>query len=119
MKSTPDTAAQFREEVLYWQKELGLLHWTIQIKTATTKNADEAEADYDCETRHATITYYMDVDDSYHPADVALHEMLHLLFADMLLAAVEAKRGDEDDIHVGREEHKVVVTLMRLLSKKK
>lgn len=115
MKTTADEAALFRAECLYWQEQLNLKHWTLQFKTAASKSSDEAETDYDCETRHATIVYYLDTIDSYHPADVALHEMLHLFMADMLLAGVEAKH--EDDRILGREEHKCIVVLMPLLSR--
>jgi len=119
MQATKDEAAEFRAECLRWQKEFGLLHWTLQFKTkqAKQKRVDEAEVFFDCETRHAMLTYYLGVEDSLHPKDVAKHEMLHLLFADMLLAAVNAPRGEkgENDPDVGREEHKVIEVLLKVI----
>lgn len=118
VKTAPDEAALFREECIKWQRELGLTDWTIQFKvTPANGRTDEAEVDYDCETRHAIITYYMGVEDALHPSDVACHEVLHLLFADMASAGVEAHA--EDDPYLAREEHKVIERLLKVLAKKK
>ena len=116
MKTAPDEAAQFREECIKWQGKLGLTDWTLQFATSSGEGkSDEADTDYDCDTRHAKVTYFLDVKDSLHPIDVARHEMLHLLFADMLLAAIEAR--DESDPLLGREEHKVIERLLKVLPK--
>ena len=115
MKASADEAAQFREECLRWQAEFGLTDWTIQFQTAPAASPDEADMDYDCDTRHAKSTYYVGVDDSLHPRDVALHEVLHLLMADMLLAAISAR--DESDPLLAREEHKVIERLIKVLNK--
>lgn len=111
MKSEPDEAAQFREECLRWQKLMGLTDWflTFHTEEATQADATEAETDFDCDTRHASVTYYIGVQDAMHPRDVAYHEMLHLLFADMCLAAIHAR--DESDPILGREEHRVIYKL--------
>lgn len=114
MKATPDEAAAFREECLAWQAKLGLTDWTLQFKTADADGGlDEAEVDFDCDTRHATITYFLNVKDSLHPKDVARHEILHLLLADMLHAAINGR--DESDPILGREEHKVIERLLKVL----
>jgi hypothetical protein len=116
MKAGGDEAAEFRAECLKWQTKFGLTDWTLQFKTEDGSGKhDEAEVDYDCETRHATITYYLGVTDSLHPKDTALHEVLHLLFADMLLAAVNSRRGDEADSVTAREEHKAIERLLKVL----
>lgn len=117
MQATRDEAAEFRAECLRWQKEFGLLHWTLQFTTKQSKpkNKDEAEVFFDCETRHAKLTYYLGVEDALHPRDTAKHEMLHLLFADMLLAGLNAVRGDEDDPTLAREEHKVIEILLKVI----
>ena len=116
MKAGSDEAAQFREECLRWQSEFGLTDWTIQFQAAKSDSPDEADIDYDCDTRHAKSTYYVGVEDSLHPRDVALHEVLHLLLADMLLAAISAR--DESDPILAREEHKVIERLIKVLNKK-
>lgn len=116
MQTTPDEAALFREECIYWQHKLGLTDWTIQFATEPAgPESDEAEIFLDCDTRHATITYYVGVQDSLHPADVACHEILHLLFADMCLAGVNATH--EEDVYMVREEHRVIERLLKVLSK--
>lgn len=119
MKATVDEAAVFRDECLRLQKEWGLLHWTLQFKTKPSKpkRVDEAMVDFDCETRHATMTYWIGVEDALHPKDVAKHEMLHLLLADLVLAAVNAPRGEagENDPTVAREEHKLIEILLKVI----
>lgn len=114
MNTTQEDAAQFREECLKWQKRLNLLHWTLTFK-AENNSASEVEAlcDYDCETREAVLTYYIGVQNVTHPKDNALHEMLHLLLADMNLAAVQAT--DEEDTTLQREEHKVIAILEKVI----
>jgi hypothetical protein len=118
MQTTPDEAALFREECLYWQREFGLTDWTLQFKIeGPNEDGDEADVYYDCDTRHAMVTYYMGTKDALHPSDVACHEMMHLLFADMTLAGVEAR--DEQDNVLAREEHKVIERLLKVLAKKR
>lgn len=114
MKATADEAAVFREECVKWQTRLGLMDWTLQFKTEeAVGRKDEADVDFDCDTRHATITYYLGVVDTLHPRDVALHEMLHLLLADSYVAAINAR--NESDPVLGREEHKVIERLIKVL----
>lgn len=120
MKTRPEDAAQFRSECLWWQEKFGLQDWSLHFKTSewpegSEGDLDEAETDYDCDTRYATITFYSGVEGASHPSDVALHEMLHLLLADMLLAAVEA--SDESDRKLGREEHRVIERLAAVMSR--
>jgi hypothetical protein len=114
MKATADDAALFRDEVLKWQKKLGLLDWTITVTAEVNPDSEvEALCDYDCETREATMTYYIGVENVTHPRDNAKHEILHLLFADPLLAAIEA--SSEEDKLVAREEHKAIARLEKVL----
>lgn len=119
MKATADEAAEFRAECLRWQREFGLLHWTLAFKVEEAKPDchDEAEVDFDCDTRHATLTYYTGIKDALHPKDTAKHEMLHLLFADVIHAAVNGPRGEagENDATVAREEHKVIEILIKVI----
>lgn len=111
MKTSKDEAALFRSEFIRWQSLFGLTDWTVQFKVeeATQGTSHEADIDYDCETRHAVSTYFTGVEDSLHPSDVACHEVQHLLFADMLLAAIQSgpRRGESDPV-VAREEHRVI-----------
>ena len=113
-----DEAAEFRKECIRWQEILGLTDWVLHIKAQEAVDGDDAEAmtDFDCETRHAMVTYYYGIKDAMHPRDVAYHEMLHLLFADMLLIALQAR--DESDPWLGREEHRVIYRLAQARGKK-
>lgn len=109
-----DDAAQFRDECLKWQKRLNLMHWTLTFRAERNSDSEiEALCDYDCETREAVLTYFIGVKDVSHPKDNALHEMLHLLLADLNLAGVEA--SDEEDKRLVREEHKVIAVLEKVL----
>src|SRR5712664_4145108 len=93
MKTEPEEAALFRTECLRWQQVFGLTDWIIIIKVskASLDNQDEAETDFDCETRYATVTYNMGVEDAMHPSDVAYHEMLHLVLADLIFCALHVR----------------------------
>ena len=116
METGNDEAALFRKECLYWQDLLGLTDWTLQFSAEDAGGKhDEALVDFDCDTRHAKIVYYVGVKDSLHPSDVACHEILHLLFADMLLSAIEAR--DESDPRLAREEHRAIERLLKVLGK--
>lgn len=113
MKTEKDEAALFREECLRWQDAFGLKDWTLHItaEPATQGQTFEAETDYDCDTRHAKVVYYVGVEDALHPRDVAYHEIVHLLFADMLLLAIAAR--DESDPLLAREEHRVIERMIK------
>lgn len=114
MKTEPEEAALFRAECIRWQGIFGLTDWIIIIKVskATEDEQHEAETDFDCETRYATITYNMGVNDAMHPSDVAYHEITHLLLADLIFVALHTRAVDpEADKHLGIEEHKVIMRL--------
>lgn len=112
VQTTPDEAALFRSECLYWQRELGLMDWALHFKTLPADGTTyEAAVEYETETRQATITYYMGVEEALHPSDVALHEILHLLFADMMLPG--------DPQVQAREEHRVIERLLKVLPKRR
>lgn len=125
MKATADEAARFRDQVLYWLEMFGATDWTITFKTeqAADGQLDEAEADYDCETRHCVMTYYIGVKDALHPDDVALHEVLHLIRADLILVAIECGRitrtNEEAESHVLllREEHRLIEREIKVFNK--
>lgn len=114
MKTEPEEAALFRTECLRWQSVFGLTDWVIIVKVvkATPDEQHEAVTDFDVETRYATITYNMGVEDALHPSDVAYHEMLHLLLADVIWQALHVRGIDgEADKQLGIEEHKVIMRL--------
>jgi hypothetical protein len=104
-------ARRFQIACRHWQKRLGLLDWTITYKTK--KGTDEAEVDYDCVTRTATITAFLGAKEAEPPARVALHEMLHLLLADAMRLAALRKDDTHPDVDV--EEHRAVERLIHVI----
>lgn len=111
MKTTP--AQRFEAACRKWQVTLGLTDWTLTFKTTQGDGEHEADVGYNCETRQATITYYKGVDDAAKAERVALHEMLHVLLADMLQQA--ARRACDTHVDVAREEHRVIERLLNAL----
>lgn len=112
MTSTPWTR-RFEKSCRAWQVTLGLTDWTLSFKLARADGTRQADVAYDVEGRQATITAYVKTSDASAPERVALHEMLHLLFADMLAAA--AARASDTHADVGREEHKAIERLLNAL----
>jgi hypothetical protein len=97
----------FEASCRHWQDKLGLTDWTLQFRVAHPKGEHEAEVHFDTESRHATVTAFVGVENAL-PADrVGAHEMLHLLFADWEQAL---KRRDTKGAL--REEHRVVERLL-------
>jgi hypothetical protein len=111
MKITP--AKRFEASCRKWQVTLGLTDWTLHFKTAKADGAHEAMVEYNGENRHATITFFVGVKDALVAERVALHEMLHVLFADMLTIA--AKRASDGHADVLLEEHRVIERLLNAL----
>lgn len=96
-----------------WQVTFGLTDWTLHFATAKADGSHEAEVAYNSENRHATITFYIGVKDALAPERVALHEMLHVLFADMLDAS--CRRASDGHPDVLREEHRVIERLLNCM----
>lgn len=111
MKKPP--SARFEAACRKWQVTLGLTDWTLHFKTAPADGTHEALVEYNGENRHATITYFTKVQDALVPERVALHEMLHVLFADML--EIAARRASDGHADVAREEHRVIERLLNAL----
>ena len=106
-------SVRFEKACRQWQGKLGLTDWTILFKVGKESEA-EADVVYNCTNRHATITSYI-TSDALSPERIALHEMLHLLFADMLEMAGQ-KGGDHAD--VGKEEHRAIERLLNTMDGK-
>ena len=94
--------------VEHWVNKLGLKDWYVDIKHDQGGTDYEALVEYDKETRHATFTFYSaGQSSSYSIERLALHEVLHLLFAD----TIPEDCGDD----VAREEHRVIERLLHVL----
>ena len=93
--------------VTLWVGKLGLRDWYVYTKHSTEPSECEALIEYDRDTRHAAITYYSACPDPQPIERVALHEVLHLLMADVIPADCS---GD-----VAREEHRMIERLLHVL----
>jgi hypothetical protein len=93
--------------VALWLDKLGLKDWYVEIKHDREGVDAEAQVEHDRDTRSATFTYFSAAAPTYSIERLALHEVLHLLFADMW------PEGCGDD--VAREEHRVIERLLHVL----
>lgn len=97
----------FETLVKHWVGKLGLRDWYVYTKHSMEPSECEALIEYDRDTRHASITYYSACPDPQPIERVALHEVLHLLFGDV----IPEDCGDD----VAREEHRVIERLLHVL----
>lgn len=75
---------QFERYVRKWQKLLHLEHWTITV--VSSKKSSKAiglngQMQHAADTRRATITHFRNPDMPIE--ETALHELLHVMLADM------------------------------------
>lgn len=112
MKPTP-TTLRFERACRKWQITLGLMDWTFTFRTDKQDGSRYADVSYDCDSRQATITAYTDTLTSARAERIALHEMFHVLLADVLRAA--AARGDDGHKDVRLEEHRVIERLLNAI----
>lgn len=112
MKPTPWTR-RFEKSCRAWQVTLGLTDWSITYRVGRCPGA-WARIEYDVDARAALITANGDMKGlgERAPERIALHEMLHLLFADML--DVAGKRGS-DHVDTGRAEHALIERLLNAI----
>lgn len=109
-----DWTDRFETACRNWQATFGLTDWTIHFKSAESKgDRVEAMVEYEVEDRHATFTVFEGAATGLTPERVALHEVFHLVFADMLATA--AQRGSAEQADVAREEHRVIERLLNVM----
>lgn len=99
---TPKTFALFKETFKKWQVRLGLQEWTVSFKK---QEMDDAEAciDSDPESRTALVTINskpFHLNNNKDIEETALHEVLHLLIADLSHAAVDRYTDRETLVRV-------------------
>ena len=97
----------FENAARHWIDRFGLKDWYVDFKLDEESEEAEAQVEYDRNTRHATFTYFAAAGKSYLPERLALHEVLHLLFGDL----IPEDCGDD----VAREEHRVIERLLHVL----
>lgn len=118
MKTTKAQFEVFKKAGEGWQQRLGLMDWEIYFMHG---DCGEAYGQTCCSTndRVATITLTKDSWDDLHPLNedtlhqVALHEVLHVLFAPMY-AAAEKRFASRDEIDSA--EHSIIRHLERIIS---
>lgn len=99
---TPKAFNLFKKVFKEWQARLGLQEWTISFKK---EEMDDAEAciDSDPESRTVLVTVnskLFHVKDDSDIEETALHEVLHLLLADLSHAAVDRYTDRETLVRV-------------------
>lgn len=112
MKITKTWAKRFHHSCRTWQAKFGLTDWSLSFAAEVDRSGEEIEAQvrYSCENRTATLVAMLGSMTDSSPEDAALHEMSHLLLADVLRVATQRKRDTHAD--VVREEHRVIERLV-------
>lgn len=111
----PEHHKLFDGLVKRWQKRLNLFDWRIEKKPGRTTAAAEV---FDFQPQDRLVRYRLGADygaqkvtdDSLE--ELAIHEMLHVFFNDLIDAAME--EGEYND-RVVREEHAVIIVASKLL----
>lgn len=99
---TPKAFNHFKKVFKEWQARLGLQEWTISFKKAEMDDA-EACIDSNPESRTALVTINsrpFHLKDDSDIEETALHEVLHLLLADLSHAAVDRYTDRETLVRV-------------------
>jgi len=113
---TPEHAEIFAQSVKKWQQVLSLGDWRIE---KGTKPAKAAMASVEFSPSARLAVYRLGdfgaekiTEDSLDKT--ALHELLHVLLHDLMMAATDPKSSDED---IEMQEHRIINLLENLLTK--
>ena len=100
----------FREEVNKWVTRLGITGWDIEIRHEQIGNGTNAQCVYNTQKRHALFRLTVNTEGDFgmttNPSELALHEVLHLLLAD-LVGTVATLGDDSHTLAIGKE-HEVI-----------
>lgn len=117
MKVTNANYRYFQSRVIYWQKELGCLDWSIHFANKPL-NDEFARTDMHNEAGVATImlatVFPSDCLTDHQLNKTAFHEVLHLLFSNLI---TEAKARYANEYDIDRAEHRLIRVLENLLVK--
>lgn len=106
--------AAYRKACLKWQQLLGLGDWRLMFELDRESSAElHARVLYNVANRAAKLIYCTRSETDQSVERQALHEMLHLLTADMLELAGDRADGSHAD--VVKEEHRVIERLLKVL----
>lgn len=110
---TPEHREQFRRALEYWQAALNLDNWRVELSDAPAKDGAYATVQWDRENRLALVLLtdrWPKAPTKEQISRLALHELLHVLLADLCSAAAG---GEEAEIDAA--EHAVVALLEKRL----
>ena len=113
---TPEHAELFAQSVRKWQQVLSLGDWRIE-KGMKPAKAAMASVEFNASARLATYRLGDFGAEKITPDSLdktALHELLHIFLYDLLCTATDVKSSDDDR---EMQEHRIINTLERLLSK--
>lgn len=116
MKTTKADFKYFVARCGYWQKELGLMDWSIHI-THEALEDKYANTIYGDESGVATIQLGLDWGEPPVTQEqlnrTALHECCHLLFSNL---STEAKARYASEYDIDRAEHHIIRVLENLIT---
>jgi hypothetical protein len=98
---------KFKSAFMFWREKLGLKDWNInyfKYKEITEESTPYASVHYDLTAKNAWVYFYGALAEKHNPEEKALHEVLHLL-----LAEISSEAGDT------KEEHGIINRLLPAL----
>lgn len=113
---TPEHAEIFAQSIKKWQQVLSLGDWRIEKGTKPAKAA-MASVEFSPSARLAVYRLGDFGAEKITPDSLdktALHELLHILLHDLMMAATDPKSSDED---IEMQEHRIINLLENLLTK--
>lgn len=112
----PDAAEQYWAHFYNWQKRLGLQSWRLVRSPLAPKGAMAEMARWDRKQRQASarlgLNWKATPVNALTLERTAVHELLHVLLADLIAYAKEPHTSEEDLANI---EHGVINTLEELL----
>jgi len=117
-KYTAEDFLEYENQVRHWMHRLGLERsWYIECEQRQLSEASHARVSYNTANRNATFGLSLNVEAGIGAdatvEELALHEVLHVLLADLVATLVETK-SDESPSAIARE-HELLCRLERVL----
>lgn len=107
---------EFAYCVEYWMGKLGMTEWEVHVYHEQGASGELASVSYACEDKYASFYLAEYVEDSgrrpYTMEYLALHEVLHLLVADIVWTAARART---DDSVIVAHEHEFINRMIKVL----
>jgi hypothetical protein len=107
------SAERFEAACMAWRAKFGLLDWAFRFKVEEGDDTRCAVVDMDHDAREAIFTYYTKGEQPEAPERLACHEVLHVVFVELLEVAVLRCHVEHKDVE--REEHRAIERLLNAL----